>query len=97
MTTIIIITALILIVWMCIAFNKQSRDNDLLAEQFNADFIQTKNLIKSCTRSDAVKLINAFYDRWHGLVAEWVICAHMRNLQTYLDFEHPHLYQISKN
>lgn len=95
--TIIIITLLIIIMLLAIVYDKGGRDADLLAEQFNADFLHTRQMMQVCTRKDAAKLIDAFYDRWHGLVAEWVICAHVRNLQTYLEFEHPHIYQIYKN
>lgn len=99
MNTAIIITVVLLVIVCLLAykFDKSSRDNDLLAEQFNADFLHTRSIMPACTRKDAEKLIDAFYQRWHGLIAEWVICAHVRNLQTYLDYEHPHIYQISKN
>ena len=61
---------------------------DILDEQFNADANHTRYLMSICTKRDAAKLIDKFYERWHGLIPEWVICAHVMRLRRYLDVEH---------
>lgn len=61
---------------------------DILDEQFNADVNHTRYLMSLCTKKDAAKLIDKFYERWNGLIPEWVICAHVMQLRRYLDSEH---------
>ena len=74
-----------------------SRDCDILEEQFNHDVQLTKHLMGLCTKKDAAKLIDKFYDRWHGLIPEWVICAHVMQLRRYLEVEHKSIKDITFN
>lgn len=76
---------------------KHSLESDILEEQFNADVNHTKYLMSLCTKVDAAKLIDKFYDRWHGLIPEWVICAHVMQLRRYLEFEHQNIKDITFN
>ncbi|NDD55204.1 hypothetical protein EBZ39_15300 [bacterium] len=91
-------------------YSRMGSNDDILAEQFNSDFAVTKNLMDSCTKRDAAKLIDAFYDRWAGLdaaklidafydrwaglVPEWTICAHVMELRHHLDYQHRNIKDI---
>ena len=91
METIIAITtfALLAVLFGVLGIYSQMDGNDdILAEQFSSDFLVTKNLMNSCTKKDAAKLIDAFYDRWAGLVPEWTICAHVMELRHHLEYQH---------
>lgn len=70
---------------------------EILEEQFNHDANLTKKLMGMCTKTDAAKLIDKFYERWHGLIPEWVICAHVMSLRRYLEFEHQNIKDITFN
>ncbi len=77
-----------------IIYSRIGGDADILAEQFSSDFLVTKNLMDSCTKLDAAKLIDAFYDRWAGLVPEWTICAHVMELRHHLEYQHRNIKDI---
>ena len=97
METILAITtaALLIAVFVCLGFYVcMGAESDILAEQFNSDFAVTKNLMDSCTKQDAAKLIDAFYDRWAGLVPEWTICAHVMELRHHLEYQHRNIKDI---
>ena len=101
------ILAIITIAILCVMFGvlgvyaRMGANDDILAQQFQSDFLLTKKLMSSCTKKDAMKLIDAFYDRWAGLAPEWVICDHVMQLRHYLDNEHRTIidiiYTTSKN
>ena len=76
---------------------KHSLACDILEEQFNHDAQFTKHLMGMCTKKDAAKLIDKFYERWHGLIPEWVICAHVMQLRRYLEVEHKSIKDITFN
>ena len=94
------IIGIITIIILCIMFGglgfyaKMRANDDILAEQFSSDFLVTKNLMNSCTKKDAAKLIDAFYDRWAGLVPEWTICAHVMELRHHLEYQHRNIKDI---
>jgi hypothetical protein len=78
-------------------YSRMGVDADILAEQFYSDFQVTKNLMNSCTKKDAIKLIDAFYDRWTGLISEWTVCAHVMELRHHLEYQHRNIKDIIYN
>lgn len=83
-------SAVLIAIFAIIGFSSRQYNTkcDILDEQFNADVETTRHLMSLCTKADAAKLIDKFYDRWHGIIPEWVICAHIMELRRYLDYEH---------
>ena len=94
MIAIITFTLLAVLFGSIVIYARMGGDADILSEQFASDFQVTKNLMDSCTKKDAAKLIDAFYDRWAGLVPEWTICAHVMELRHHLEYQHRNIKDI---